>query len=416
MLAAPAIQRCTLRSPIQWYREKQELERRAKIDAATEFFVRLDQHLEGKGIQVTPESVLRGATALACIKVIAGDIAGLPIDVFHGADEATAEKVTDHPMCYPLQRVAHHGRRLSPRDVVEPVVAWALLHGKGYILPGKRDGRVTLRPIPPGLIEQLEFEEGNDEEIFHRYHPGGRVPSRSLLEGELVYVRGPLFNSASDEPVPVHQTTPDPYQIANAISEFTNSWFENGAHLDLQMTIPSGMDVKKARLLIASLQGFLGSKNAGRIFPIIDGAKLEQVGGNPKDSQLIEAAEAAGLDVCRTYGVPPHMVGYLKDANYSNMEAQNRDWARRGLYYYLLMVEAALNRDLFWSGPYADPLYWCRFNMDAFLRGSLVERSEALANLSQVEVFTEDELRAYMGKAPRKGGDVHVRSRTQIQS
>ena len=77
---------------------------------------------------------------------------------------------------------------------------------------------------------------------------------------------------------------------------------------------------------------------------VIDrGGRLESIGANAVDSQLVESIEAANAEVARAFGVMPSLVNVRAgdSLTYSTTEGELSKWLKLGLGSYLTRIEAA---------------------------------------------------------------------------
>ena len=106
---------------------------------------------------------------------------------------------------------------------------------------------------------------------------------------------------------------------------------------------------------------------------VIDrGGRLESIGANAVDSQLVESIEMANTEVAKAFGVMPSLVNVRAgdSLTYSTTEAELSKWLKLGLGSYLTRIEAA------WSQlrPYGQT---CHFDTSVLLRTDLEARYSA---------------------------------------
>jgi len=95
------------------------------------------------------------------------------------------------------------------------------------------------------------------------------------------------------------------------------------------------------------------------------------------EAQFLESRKFQVNEICRIYRVPPHMVGDLEHATFSNIEHQSISFAMHTIRPWLVRVEQSLNRALFSDQEKGS--FYSRFNIDGLMRGSYKERMEGYA-------------------------------------
>ncbi|MFW1798416.1 phage portal protein, partial [Acinetobacter guillouiae] len=63
-----------------------------------------------------------------------------------------------------------------------------------------------------------------------------------------------------------------------------------------------------------------GVSNSNKTAVLFGGAKLEKVSISPDEAQFIETRKFQVSEIARWYRVPPHMIGDLDKATFSNIE------------------------------------------------------------------------------------------------
>jgi phage portal protein BeeE len=97
------------------------------------------------------------------------------------------------------------------------------------------------------------------------------------------------------------------------------------------------------------------------------------------------------------------MIGDLTRATWSNLESKHREFWSTTLEPWLLALEGALRRALFLPDERAR--FAIRFDRDDFGRADLSARATAINSLIESRTLSPNEGRAWLGLAPREGGD-----------
>ena len=105
--------------------------------------------------------------------------------------------------------------------------------------------------------------------------------------------------------------------------------------------------------------------------------KFERISMPNNEAQFLESRKFQVAEICRIYRVPPHLVGDLEHATFSNIEHLAISFGVHTIRPWLVRIEQAMNRALFSDKDKCH--FFVRFNMDGLLRGAYKERMEGYA-------------------------------------
>jgi len=120
-----------------------------------------------------------------------------------------------------------------------------------------------------------------------------------------------------------------------------------------------------------------------------------------EDAQTLESRGFQVSDICRIFGVPPHMIGETdKTTSWgTGIEQQTIGFLKFSLDKDLSRIEGELNRKLF-KGP-----YYCEFNRDALNALDAKTQAELFASAVQNAGMTPNEIRRKRNLPDAEGGD-----------
>lgn len=105
--------------------------------------------------------------------------------------------------------------------------------------------------------------------------------------------------------------------------------------------------------------------------------KYHEIGIPPEDAQFLETRKFQLNEICRTFRVPPHLVGDLERATFSNIEHQSIEFVVHTIRPWLVRREQAITKCLLRKGE--RKIYFPKFTVDALLRGDSKARMEGYA-------------------------------------
>lgn len=142
-----------------------------------------------------------------------------------------------------------------------------------------------------------------------------------------------------------------------------------------------------------------GPDNAGKVALLDNGLDWKPIGQTARESSLIETRKLSREEVCTVYDMPPPLVGILENATYSNIDTQHIMLYMDTFAPLCHMLEDTMNAQFIMAEPAWDG-YFCRFDMDAVLRGNLEQRSQSYQRQFMSGGLTPNEQRILEGRAP----------------
>jgi HK97 family phage portal protein len=117
--------------------------------------------------------------------------------------------------------------------------------------------------------------------------------------------------------------------------------------------------------------------------------KLDTVGFNSAELQLVEARQHLSSEIARLMGIPAwYLNAENSSATYSNVASERRSLVDFGLRNYLSVVEDRLSMD-----DVTPRNQVVRFDLDDFLRGNTLERVEMSISLYNAGIIDREEAR-----------------------
>ena len=146
-----------------------------------------------------------------------------------------------------------------------------------------------------------------------------------------------------------------------------------------------------------------GIANSHKVAILEQGLKFSPVSLSPQDVQLLDMRKYTRSEICAMFRVPPHMIGDLDRATFSNIEHQDLGFYKATIFPYLMLIEARLNKALL------NVTTQCfKFDTSNLLRTDMATRVDTYTTLITAGVMNPNEARMELGYNPREGGDEYV--------
>ena len=193
-----------------------------------------------------------------------------------------------------------------------------------------------------------------------------------------------------------------------ASEEYGSKFFSNGARPSGILTHPNTVKNPKAvRESWNSAYG--GSSNSNRVAILEEGMTFTPLSIPNNEAQFLETRKFQVDEICRIFRVPPHLVGNLEHATFSNIEHQSIDFAVHTIRPWLVRIEQAMNRALFTDQEKGR--FYVQFNIDGLMRGDYKSRMEGYAIARQNGWMSANDIRALENQNPipkEEGGDAYL--------
>jgi HK97 family phage portal protein len=357
--------------------------------------------------EIVNESSILGLSAVwACTNLLAGTIATLPAIVYQRTN-AESQVQRDHPLSRLLRDSPNYDQ--TAVDFWEFMAASLELWGNAYAAVERNRGVVvSLMPIRPDVMSVKRLKNGS---IEYSWTDEGKGYTKT--DTEVFHVRG--FGGSPLGGMSTMHFGRQAFGLAKAIDKAAATTFKNGVRPSGVLTLEGFLPTEKrdaAEQAIADK--FVGSMNAGRPMILEGGTKWEQLSINPEDAQMLESRKFSIEEVCRFFGVPPHMIGHTENSTSwgTGLEQQTLGFQKFTLRRRLKRIEQAVNKQLLTAAERSRGLY-VEFNLEGLLRADSASRATFYAAGLKDGWMTINEVRGHENLAPVPGGDT---PRIQMQN
>jgi HK97 family phage portal protein len=351
------------------------------------------------GVSVTPSSALTYAPAFACVRVLAEAVGTLPLHLYERRGKMR-EKAENHPL-FRLLHFAPNGFQTAT-EFWQWVVTCLALRGNAYAFINRVREVAEILPLAPTAVVP-KLEDDGATVVYDVTHKGGvkkRYPASALFHVKLFSLDGVTGLS----PVGWMRET---IGVGLAQQEHGARLFKNSARPGGVLSTKKELSAQASKRLIEQVEEIVGGlENAGRTLVLGDGMEWTQVGMSSQDAQWLEARKFTRSEIAGVWRVPPHMIGDLERATFSNIEHQDLAFVKHALMPYLRNIEQRIWMSLLTSEE--QKTHYAKFNQDALLRGDAKSRAEALDIEVRNGVRSPNEWRELNDMNPREGGDIYL--------
>lgn len=354
------------------------------------------------GISVNEQNALQSTAVFACVRILSETVASLPLPMYKRIAERGKARAPDHPLYSVLDDIANE--EMTAYSLRETLQGHLGTWGNAYAeiewdMAGRVKGLWPLRPdqtwpernpdtnklqyrtvLPDGTGVILPFER-----VFH-------IPGFGF-DGLVGYNPIRLFRESIG--------------LAMATEEYGARFFGNGAKPGGVLEHPNKLSKEaQDRLRESWNEMHRGLSKQHRIAILEEGMSYKQIGIPPEDAQFLETRKFQTSEIARIYRVPPHMIGDLERATFSNIEHQSIEFVQHTIRPWLVRWEKSIKFKLL--TPNERKRFFAEHLVDGLLRGDTKSRYDSYAVARQNGWMSANDIRKLENMNPIEGGDIYL--------
>lgn len=337
-------------------------------------------------------SALRSDLVYAGLKLLADTVAMVPLFVFRREGDDGKSKAPDHPLYDVLKKRPNSWQ--TAFEFRQTMTLHLVGKGRAYaeIRPGRRGAVDELWPMHPARVR---VEQRSDRSLVYHYtEPTGTV--RTLLQDEVFHLHG-LSEDGVDGIDPIMGPWRETVGLALGEQDYASRFYANYGKPPGFFEHPEFFESKKERQRWLDDMAEQTSGPNRHKTPILEqGIKYNELKETNRDGQFVESRKMTSVAVARLIGVPPHKLGILDRATFSNIEQQAIDYVVSAAMPLFVNIEQAIERDLIFERPWLrnQEEIFAEFQLAALLRGDVKSRYQAYRMAIQDGWMNRNEVRA----------------------
>ncbi|WP_370217921.1 phage portal protein [Kitasatospora sp. GAS1066B] len=344
------------------------------------------------GVPVTEDTAMQLLAVSACVRIISGAIANLPLYAVRQEGDIYVRAKPPLIVADPFggqNDIAGLTRRAGLRQMMVSL----LLRGNAYAMVTGWDARMRPQRLMPLHPDMVRVTRDGGRRVYE-------VNRQPVMPGSMLHITG-MSLPGTDTGLSVISYARNAIGLGLAAEEFGSRFFGTGAHLSGVIEVPGDLDQERARMLKESFTAKHGGiSNSHAIGVLSGGAKWAPISVSPEDAQFLGTRAAQNLDIAMTFGVPPHMLGQVDRTTSwgTGIEQQSLGFVRYTLADWFGPLEDA------WSAMLPAPQL-AQFDVDSLLRTDTAGRFAVYTQARTAGLMTRNEIRARENLPPVPGGD-----------
>ncbi|MFH1739832.1 MAG: phage portal protein [bacterium] len=354
---------------------------------------------EWTGINVDRSAAIGISAVWSAVRLLSESVASLPL-FFYRRTEKGKDKAIDNSL-YRMMWVQPNPI-MSSFQLRELMQYHLLFYGNAYAqkLRGSGSQVVELWPLTPDKIRPYL---GQNNKRFYEYQKGN--DKIILNQDEVFHIPGLGFDGIMGYAPLVILMQQFGYSIA--VKRYGSEFFKNGGVPGGYLALPNRLRDDDARKRLAAgwhgRHGEWGNKHSTAILE--EDAKYVPLNIPPEQAQFIESQKFSVTDIARVFRVPPHMIGDLDRATFSNIEQQSIDFVVNTLRPWLVRWEQEMLLQIIPREMQED--FFFEFQVNALLRGDFATRAAGYRTFIEMGVMSPNEVRNLENLNAYEDGDEH---------
>lgn len=357
----------------------------------------------GAGIKVSEKEALKYLTVFACVSLIAGDVARLPLIVYRKTPGGSKKRVADHP----LYDILHNAPNIEINSFLyrEAALGHNLLWGNHYSMVerNKYSGDiVALHGIDPAVMTVKREDDGR---ISYRWRDWKNRPVVKY-RNEMLHVPGFGFNGLVG--LSMIQLAREAIGMGLAAEKFGANYFGKGTHPSGLLSMPAEAEMEESvqqKYVELVKKQASGLGNSHELMVLFNGEQYTPFTMPLNDAQFLETRDHQKVEICGFYHVPPHKIAlHGQNSNYNNLEQENQSYVDSCLMHWLVRWEQALVHQLLSKEERAQGLYF-EFLVEGLLRADSASRADFYQKMFGTGSMSPNDILSKENMNPVDGGD-----------
>ncbi len=354
------------------------------------------------GESVTSENAIKTATVYSCVKILANHVAMLPCQIFQITEEGKRVRQKEHRVSKLIE--TRPNPYMTPFEFKQTMESHRQLYGNAYAeIEWGRDGYPkNLWILNPKLTKVMRDTKKNKIWVTTTLPNGQYV---KLPYTSIIHLKGLSVNGLTGlSPIEVARQT---IGSQMASQKYLNKFYNHGNTASGILKVPVQLN-KEAKDKVRNEweQYSRGLTNAHRVAILDAGIDYQAIGMTQADAQFIETQKFTVSEIAKIFNIPPHMLGELEKATFSNIEQQSMEFVRDTLTPLLVSWEQTLQYQLL-STEDIKAGYYIKYNLNSILRGDSSSRATYYEKMIQLGIYSINEVRELEEKDSIENGDKH---------
>lgn len=387
---------------------------RSRIGAALKAFARADASddslwsnsldhsvASASGSNISQQTTLNVSAALACVSMLAEDVAKLTQLICRWKDNGAKEIVKDHYLSKLFMKPNDWQSGFEFREMMQFSL---IMRGNAYALK-LRDQIGRIIKLVPVNSDRVSLWEAPDGALYYRVTPIGLHEAAQfrgqpfLIPAEdMLHIRG--FSANGLLGASRISLSREAIGLAIGYERQAANWMSNGSRPSGVLTTDSKLTSDAAKRMSddwRSINGGLG--NNGKVAVLEQGLKFEKISLSAVDLEFIASRKFQLEEIARIFRVPPHKIGILDRSTNNNIVQQSQDYVNDTITGYTTRWSTKIDS----AFDLQDEGVFCDWDYSILTRADMTTRYNNYRTGVMSMFLKPDEARIDDGKEPLGG-------------
>jgi HK97 family phage portal protein len=350
------------------------------------------------GMRVSGDAAMRLGAVYRCVDVLAKTFAVLPFGLYQPSEDGSRGKLQRKHWLYRLL-AKRPNRFQNPFEWRQMCMGHVALRGNAYnrIYSNMRGEVTDLIPQHPDRVTTESLSNGD-----YRYRiKQSRGEDIVLPRGQMWHMRG--LSSDGITGISPLAFARDAIGTGLAAQEYGALYFKNaGAPTGGWIELPGKFGTQADREQFKEeWQGARTGEGRHKTPVLESGMKFHEIGIKNDEAQFLETRKFSVTDICRFFGVPPHLAYDLDRSTNNNIEQQSLEFVVYTMTPVAESWEASIEYEFLMDEDGLDP----EFDMQRLLRADQKSRGEFYKTMFNLGAYSPNDIRIREGDDPVAGGE-----------
>lgn len=360
------------------------------------------------GPPISERTAMSVSAVFRCVSILSGLQASLPLKIYKRQRGAARVEAPDHRLADFLRVEPYPGRAMT-------AYTWREMWGVNVQLWGNHvsiiryDGAARVVGFEPVMPWGVQVVQRAGRNLYRCTLTDKSVEWHD--QEDILHIPGIGFDGVQGLSR-IQAFSRDSIALAKLLTEQAGRIHENSARPSGMIGLPANISPEgKKRMEEWMTANYFGRANAGKPLFVDNDTKFTPFQMPPADLNTLELLRFQVADICRFFGVPPHLVGETANTSAwgSGIEQNTLAFLRYTLDPELQRTEHELNLKLFVGSD-----YYCEFDRDALLTMDAKTAAEVSQTRINSGTLTINEDRRRRNLADVEGGDEPMVNSTMV--
>lgn len=338
------------------------------------------------GMYVDHDTALNFSAVYGAVAYRAETIASLPWQVMRRIPAGGKERASSHIVDSLLH--TRPNPYMTPFAMKCFLLSMAQLWGNAYLeIEWDRARRpMALWPI---TSDRVAIKYDTDGALYYEVS-NARGEKAPLMPSDVYHLAGMGFDGITGYSVVSLAQRSIGQGLAS--DEFMANFYANGTVLSGVFSHPKSLgDEAYERLKSEFEKKYGGPKRSWRPLIVEEDMKWQTMGMPLQDAQFLESRKFSVEDIARWFRVPPHKIGHLEKATFSNIEHQSIESVQESILPWAVRMEQEADYKLI--SQRNRNVFFTKINLKGLLRGDAKSRSEFYKIMRNEGIMNTNEIR-----------------------